>query len=109
MNIYPQDCHTLQKILDTHVILDRKVKEEIVMQEENNSIKNDYLPTNMTVNVNVEEVIAQNLSIDEAEGGTKPFNLTMGEILSQNDVKGSTGVYYQIRQDFYGRKHFDTK
>ena len=29
------------------------------MQEEQNSIKNEYLPTNMTANVNVEEVILQ--------------------------------------------------
>ena len=48
------------------------------MQEENNSIKNDYLPTHMTANVNVEKVRAQKLSIDEAEGGTKLFNLTLG-------------------------------
>ena len=53
MNISPQDCHTLQNILDTHVISDRKVKEEIVMQEEKNYIKNDFLPTNMTNNVNL--------------------------------------------------------
>ena len=46
MNISPKECHTVQHILDTHVILDEEVKEEIVMQEEENSIKNDYLPTN---------------------------------------------------------------
>ena len=66
MNISPQECHTVQNILDTHVILDGEVKEEIVMPEENNSIKNDYLPTNMTANVNVEKLIVQKLSIDEA-------------------------------------------
>ena len=54
MNISPQECHTVQNILDKHVILDGEVKGEIVMQEENNYIKNDYLPTNMTANVNVE-------------------------------------------------------
>ena len=47
------------------------------MQEENNSIKNDYLPTNMTADVNVEKLSVQKLSIDEAEGGTKLFNLTL--------------------------------
>ena len=30
------------------------MKEEIVMQKENNSIKNDYLPTNMTANTKIE-------------------------------------------------------
>ena len=59
------------------------------MQEGNNSIKNDYHPTNMTANVNVEEVRVQQLSIDEAEGGTKLFNLTQGQILRENDVNGS--------------------
>ena len=54
MNISPQECHTVKNILDTHVILYGEVKEEIVMQEEENSIKNDYLLTNMTANVNVE-------------------------------------------------------
>ena len=54
MNISPQECHTIQNILDTPVVLDEEVKEEIFMQEENISIKNDYLPTNMTANVNVE-------------------------------------------------------
>ena len=78
MNISPQDFHTVQNILDTHVILDEEVKEDIVMQEEDNSIKNDYLPTNMNANVNVEEVRVQKLSIYEAEGGTKLFNLTLG-------------------------------
>ena len=33
MNISPQECHTVQNILDTHVILDGGVKENIVMQE----------------------------------------------------------------------------
>ena len=41
------------------------------MQEENNSIKNDYLPTNMTANVNVEKARVQKLSIEEAEGKKK--------------------------------------
>ena len=53
MNISPQECHTVQNILDTHLILYGEVKEEIVMQEEKNYIKNDYLPTNMTANVNI--------------------------------------------------------
>ena len=48
------------------------------MQGGKNSIKNDYLPTNMTANVNVEKVRVQKLSIDEAEGGTKLFNITLG-------------------------------
>ena len=61
MNISPQECHIVQNILDTHVILDGEVNEKIVMQEENNSIKNEYLPTNMTANVNIEEVIVQEL------------------------------------------------
>ena len=56
------------------------------MQEENNSIKNDYLPTNMTANVNVEKVRVKKLSIDESEGGTKLFNLTLGPILREDDV-----------------------
>ena len=55
MNISPQECHTVQNILDKHLILDAEVKEEIVMQEEFFIIKNDYLPTNMTANVNVEK------------------------------------------------------
>ena len=32
MNISPQECHTVQNILDTHVILDEELKEEIVIQ-----------------------------------------------------------------------------
>ena len=32
----------------------------------------------MTANVNVEEVIVQKLSIDEAKGGINMFNLTLG-------------------------------
>ena len=59
MNISPQDCHNIQNILDTHVFLYEELKEEIVMQYEDNYIKNDYLPINMTANVNVEEVRAQ--------------------------------------------------
>ena len=34
MNISPQDCHTIQNILDIHVILDEEAKEDIFMQEE---------------------------------------------------------------------------
>ena len=44
MNISSQECHTVQNILDTHVILDGEVKDEIVMQEKENSIKNDHPP-----------------------------------------------------------------
>ena len=89
MNISPQECHIVQNILDTHVILDGEVKEKIVMQQENNSIKNEYLPTNMTANVNIEEVRVQKLSTDEAEGGTNLFNLTLWQILRENDINGS--------------------
>ena len=39
------------------------------MQEEENYIKNNYLHTNTTANVNVEESRVQKLSLDEAEGG----------------------------------------
>ena len=77
MNISPQECHTVQNILDTHVILDGGVKEKIVIQEERKFIKNDYLPTNMTANVNVEKVRVQKSSIEEAEGEKKMFNLTL--------------------------------
>ena len=41
MNISPQEFHTVQNILGTNVIFDGEVKEEIFIQEENNSIKND--------------------------------------------------------------------
>ena len=53
MNISPQECHNVRNILDTHVILDGEVKGEIVIQGVKTYIKNDYLPTNMTANVNV--------------------------------------------------------
>ena len=33
-NISPKECHTLQNILDTNVILYEEVKEEIGMQKE---------------------------------------------------------------------------
>ena len=56
------------------------------MQEEENSFKNDYLPTNMTANVNLGEVRVQKLSLDKYEGVTKLFNLTLGQILRENDV-----------------------
>ena len=103
MNISPQECHTVQNILDTHVILDEEVKEEVFMQEEQNYIKNDYLLTNMNSNGNVEEVRVQKLSIDESEGVTNLFNLTLGQILSENDVNGSKankkGVYRDITKE----------
>ena len=54
MIISHQECHIAQNILDTHIILDGEVKEEIVMQEEKISIKNDYLSTNMTENIDIE-------------------------------------------------------
>ena len=41
----------------------------------------------MTANVNVEEVRVQKLSLDESEGVTKLFNLTVEKILRENDVK----------------------
>ena len=43
----------------------------------------------MSANVNVEKVRVQKLSIDEAEGGTKLFNLTLGNILRENNVNSS--------------------
>ena len=69
------------------------------MQEENNSIKNEYLPTNMTDNVNVEEVRVEKLSIDESEGGTKLFNLTLGQVLRDNDVNGSKSDKKGVSKD----------
>ena len=48
------------------------------MQEEKSSIKNEYITTNMTANVNVGEARVQKSSIDEAEGGTNLSNLTFG-------------------------------
>ena len=99
MNISPQECHTVQNILDTHVILDDEVKEEIGMQEEQNSIKNDHLPTNMTDNVNVEEVRVQKLSLDESEGGIKLFNLTWGNILRENYVNSSKSDKKGVSKD----------
>ena len=44
MNISPQECHTVQNILDTHVTLYEEVKEEIVIQEEEKSIKKMNTP-----------------------------------------------------------------
>ena len=82
MNNSSKDYHIVQNILDTHVILDGEVKEEIVIQEKNNYIKNDYLPTDMTANVNVEEVRLKKLSIDET-GGDKAVQLNIGE-----DIEG---------------------
>ena len=84
MNISPQECHTVQSILDTHVILDEEVKYDIVMQEEDNSIKNDNLTTNMTANVNVDEVRVQKSSLDESEVGTNLFNLILGQKFREN-------------------------
>ena len=69
------------------------------MQEEDNSIKNDYLPTNMNANVNVEEVRVQKLSIDEAEGGTKLFNLTLGQISRENNINSSKADKKGVSKD----------
>ena len=99
MNISPQEGRTVHNILDTHVIVDEELKEEIVMQEEENSIKNDYLPANMTANVNVEETRVQKLSLDESEGGTKLFNLTLGHILRENDVNSSKADKKVVSKD----------
>ena len=109
MNISPQECHTVQNILDTHVILYEEVKEEIVIQEEEKSIKNEYLPTNMTANVNVEEVRVQKLSLDESEGGTKLFNLTLGQILRENDVKSSKADKKGVSKDITKEDKFFTE
>ena len=103
MDISPQEFHTVQNILDTHVILYGEVKEEIVMQEEDNSIKIGYLPTNMTANVNVEEVRVKNLSIYEAEGVTKLFNLTLGKILRVNDFNSSKADKKDVSKDITKR------
>ena len=62
------------------------MNKEIVIPEESNFTKNDYLPKNVTTNVNLEEVRVQTLSINEAEGETKVFNLTLGHILRDNYV-----------------------
>ena len=75
------------------------MKEEIVIQEKESSIKNDYLPTNMTANVNMEELRIQKLSIYEAEGGTKLFNLTLGQILRENDVNSSKADKKGVSKD----------
>ena len=40
-------------------------------------------------NVNIKEVRVQKLSIDESEGGTKLFNLTLVQVLRDNDVNNS--------------------
>ena len=58
----------------------------------------------MTANVSVEKVRVQKLSIDEAEGGTKLFNLTLEHILRENDVNSSKadkkGVYKDITKEY---------
>ena len=69
------------------------------MQEEENSINNDYLPTNITANINVEEVRVQKISLDEFEGGTKMFNLTLGQILMENDVKSCKADKKSVSKD----------
>ena len=115
MNISLQECHTVKNILDTNVILDGEVKEEIVMQEENNSIKNEYLPTNMTANVNVEKVRLRKLSIDEAEGRIKLFNLTLGRYRGRmmltvlRLIRNVCLKILQRRHKFDGRTNYDTK
>ena len=99
MNISPQECHTVQNILDKYVIFDEEVNEEIVMQEEDNYIKNYYFPTNMTANVNVEEVRVKKLSLDESEGGTKLFNLTLGQIMRENGFNISKADKKDVSKD----------
>ena len=105
MNISPQECHTVQNILDTHVIVYGEVKKEIVMQEKDNFIKNDYLSTNMNANVNIEEVRVQKLLRDDAEGLTKPFNLTLGQILRENDVNSSKAEKKGVSKDIPRRRN----
>ena len=53
----------------------------------------------MTANVNVEEVRVQKLSIYEAEGGTKLFNLTLGQILRDIDVNSSKADKKCVSED----------
>ena len=69
------------------------------MQEEENYIKNYCLPTNMTVDVNVEEVRVQKLSLGESEGGTKLFNFTLGQIFRENDVNSSKAERKGVSKD----------
>ena len=69
------------------------------MQEEENSIKNDHLPTNMTANVNVEEVRLHKLSLDESEVGKNLFSLTLGQILRENDVNSSKADKKGVSKD----------
>ena len=70
----------------------------------------------MTDNVKVEEVRVKKLSIDEAKGGTKLFNLTLGQILRDSDVNGSKAnkkvVYKDITKEnktLIEEKNYDTK
>ena len=75
------------------------MKYYIIMQEEENFIKNDYLPTNMTANVNVGESRVQKLSLDGSEGGTYLFNLTLGQILRENDDNSSRADNKGVSKD----------
>ena len=63
----------------------------------------------MTANVNIEEVRVQKLSIYEAEEGTKLFNLTLGQILRNNDVNSykadKKGVSKDITKEDYTLTH----
>ena len=55
----------------------------------------------MTVNVNVEKVGEQKLSIDEAEGGNKSVQINIGKISRDNDLNSSKAerkVFLKILQ-----------
>ena len=81
------------------------MKKEIVIQEEENSIKNDYLPKNMSANVNVEEVRVKKLSIDEAEEGKYLFNLKLRKILREKDVSISKADKKGVSKDITKEDH----
>ena len=81
MNISPQEWHTVHTILDTRVILDGEVKEDIVMQEEENYIKNDYLPTNMTANVKLNIFVPPSYSSSDNFFTLTSSTLTLAVIL----------------------------
>ena len=53
----------------------------------------------MTANVNVEEVRVQKLSLDESEGVTKLFNLTLGQIFKENSVNSSKADKKVVSKD----------
>ena len=53
----------------------------------------------MTDNVNVEEVRVQKLSLDESWGRTKLFNLTLSQMLRENDVNSSKADKKGVSKD----------